>query len=254
MLACWCLQWAPRMLAVYGLSASPGLHAPATWGAGIHLLAPSQVSKGPKSQEVLQLARERGALAVRGNHDDAGLAAWHRVQRGEEVEGKWQCELLLAAGVQVSVIQRIQVQYQSSACCIATICCIGGASPRPAMRPESSSRKRSCPKSSLPPPPPARRLLCPAGVKGLTPADAALLEELPFSLHLPDYGLVVVHAGLVPGVSLQHQQMLHMCKMRDLRQLPNGRWVGVSQRVQATSELVSLKDKLPPMLRRRVWL
>jgi len=37
------------------------------------------VNKGPSSGEVIKIARKHGALAVRGNHEDHLLEAWHRV-------------------------------------------------------------------------------------------------------------------------------------------------------------------------------
>lgn len=79
--------------------------------------------------QVIQEAQRLGALSVRGNHDDTGLAAYEEVQRGREVTEKHQW------------------------------------------------------------------------TKKLPKRDAKWLASLPWSISLPDYGLVVVHAGLVPKVS-----------------------------------------------------
>ena len=46
------------------------------------------VMKGPKNLEVLQLARELRAFAVRGNNDDAALNAWLKVQEGRRIKAK----------------------------------------------------------------------------------------------------------------------------------------------------------------------
>lgn len=54
----------------------------------------------------------------------------------------------------------------------------------------------------------------------LKEADVALLESLPFSLSVPAYGVLVVHAGLVPGISLQQQSLLDLYKVRDLAPVP----------------------------------
>ncbi len=37
------------------------------------------------------------------------------------------------------------------------------------------------------------------------------------------YNILVVHAGLLPDVPLHEQQLLHMTKMRDVHQAPDGR-------------------------------
>lgn len=41
-----------------------------------------------------------------------------------------------------------------------------------------------------------------------------VLEELPFSLSLPGYGVTVVHAGMVPGIDLEQQQLENLIKVR----------------------------------------
>lgn len=48
-------------------------------GTDTLILVGDLVNKGPRSGDVLRLARELGALCVRGNHDDELLEAWHRV-------------------------------------------------------------------------------------------------------------------------------------------------------------------------------
>lgn len=39
------------------------------------------------------------------------------------------------------------------------------------------------------------------------------------------YDVAVVHAGMLPGVPLEQQQLVHLSKMRDLLQAPDGRCV-----------------------------
>ena len=48
---------------------------------------------------------------------------------------------------------------------------------------------------------------------GLGPKEAALLQELPFTIGLTAYGALVVHAGLVPGRQLDRQAMFDMIKV-----------------------------------------
>lgn len=50
-----------------------------------------QVNKGPHSAAVVAEAHRLGALAVRGNHDDAALAAYadHKSGRPKKVDSRW---------------------------------------------------------------------------------------------------------------------------------------------------------------------
>jgi len=104
------------------------------------------VNKGPRSDEVLRLSRELGALAVRGNHDDELLEAWYRVGR-------------FARGLK---------PYKNNA------------------------------------------------LFQVTAADVLWLQELPLSLSFPWLGLVVVHAGMVPGVALEEQRFEDLLFIRDV--------------------------------------
>lgn len=54
----------------------------------------------------------------------------------------------------------------------------------------------------------------------LSEKDWALLEALPLSLEVPDHAVLVVHAGVVPGVPLERQQRRDLLKMRALE--PDG--------------------------------
>ena len=47
----------------------------------------------------------------------------------------------------------------------------------------------------------------------LTPEDREYLHSLPFTLTLPSHGVVVVHAGFVPGVPVQQQSLEHMIEV-----------------------------------------
>ena len=68
---------------------------------------------------------------------------------------------------------------------------------------------------------------------GFTSEDVQFLRELPYTIYLQTDGVLVVHAGIVPGVALHKQQLLAMYTMRDLLRPPDSsgsdRWVWLSQ-------------------------
>lgn len=115
------------------------------------------VNKGPESGEVIRLARELGALAVRGNHEDELLEAWYCVGR-------------YAHGLQ---------KYGRDT------------------------------------------------VRQVSAADVQWLQELPLSLSFPWLPLVVVHAGLVPGVPLEQQTFHDLLWLRDLKRKADSSWEGL---------------------------
>ncbi|KAG2495602.1 hypothetical protein HYH03_006202 [Edaphochlamys debaryana] len=124
------------------------------------ILAGDIVNKGPVSLEILDaVPEELQALTVRGNHDDAVLAAWR--------------------------------QWRAA----------GGALP---FNPKFS------------------------WAQAMTPQQAAVLEQMPFSVSVPQYGVAVVHAGLVPGLPLEAQDLHVLYKARDL--------VPLTQEEQARAE------------------
>ncbi len=105
------------------------------------ILAGDLVAKGPDSQAVVQLARERGALAVLGNHDAHVLG----YRAGKPLKN-----------------HHLEV------------------------------------------------------AKSLKKADWDYLEKLPLWLDLPELNTLVVHAGLVPGIALEHQQTHVLLNVRSL--------------------------------------
>jgi hypothetical protein len=53
--------------------------------------------------------------------------------------------------------------------------------------------------------------------RALRPVDWTLLETSPFALDLPEHGLRVVHAGLLPGLALDEQTPETMMRIRTVR-------------------------------------
>ena len=53
-------------------------------------------------------------------------------------------------------------------------------------------------------------------VADFSPEDIAFLEQLPFSIALPELDTLVVHAGVVPNVPLEEQLPKNLYKMRYL--------------------------------------
>ena len=46
--------------------------------------------------------------------------------------------------------------------------------------------------------------------------DLAFIESLPYTITIPELNSIVVHAGLVPGVSLVEQEPDYMVRMRNI--------------------------------------
>ena len=139
-----CLDELRRLLAASGYAPGERL-----------VLAGDLVAKGPDSPGVLQLAREEGAEAVLGNHDDHVLRA-RAVARGE-----------------------------------------------------------------VPPPSKGVRAEHQQVADGLSRPDWKFLESLPLFLRLgPEQpggaDTVVLHAGAVPGVTIEEQQREHLISMRSI--------------------------------------
>ncbi|WIA19775.1 hypothetical protein OEZ85_005687 [Tetradesmus obliquus] len=126
------------------------------------ILVGDMCNKGPRSQEVIAVARllnEGRAWAVRGNNDDLALATWWNLQQG-----------------------------------IA---------------------------------PPLPKL---SWVGQLLPEDVQFMMGLPFSVTVEgSYNLIVVHGGLVPGVPLQQQQLVHLAALRDVLPQPDGSFIGLER-------------------------
>jgi hypothetical protein len=62
-------------------------------------------------------------------------------------------------------------------------------------------------------------------------ADAvSYLASSPFSLFLPAHALLVVHAGLLPGVALEAQALDDLVELRHVRAEVGGRWAGVPKK------------------------
>lgn len=116
------------------------------------------VNKGPRSAEVVQLARQLNALCVRGNHEDQVLEAWFRVGRYSAGVDSWSNKGLLD--------------------------------------------ELSC-------------------------DDIKWMQELPLSITFRWLGMIVVHAGLVPGRPLEAQDFKDLAWIRDLRKDHAGMWQGL---------------------------
>lgn len=58
--------------------------------------------------------------------------------------------------------------------------------------------------------------------QGLSDAEWAVLEAMPLWIELPEHGLLLVHAGVVPGVPVERTPAEALLKIRTVD--PDGRW------------------------------
>ncbi|XP_033748033.1 bis(5'-nucleosyl)-tetraphosphatase PrpE [asymmetrical]-like [Pecten maximus] len=58
--------------------------------------------------------------------------------------------------------------------------------------------------------------------KSLTDSDADFLTKLPYTISIPSCNALVVHAGLVPGIPLENQDLTDMIVMRNVERKEDG--------------------------------
>ncbi|KAI1141071.1 Metallo-dependent phosphatase [Hypoxylon sp. FL0543] len=146
------------------------------------------VSKGPDSGGVVDRAMSMHAWGVRGNHEDRVLRAWAKHHRHERLNGENSGSTPTTSGE----------EPQGA----------GGEE-----KGEADEEKAQKPSKS--------ETLDRSTAAGLTPKQISWLANLPVILRLgtisPYYGdVVVVHAGLVPGVPLEKQDPWAAMNMRTL--------------------------------------
>lgn len=55
------------------------------------------------------------------------------------------------------------------------------------------------------------------------------MQELPYTIHIPAWNSLIVHAGLVPGVPLEHQKPVDMVTIRNIAKNGGGEIEGTSR-------------------------
>lgn len=117
------------------------------------------MNKGPKSEQVVKLARKLNAYCVRGNHEEVSLRVWQNSKTD----------------------------------------------------PSSMKEKFSW-------------------LHRLSAEDIEWAMELPFTIRIPSRKITVVHAGMVPGVEVEHQTPDNLIHMRDLvYNAEISRWIGLKK-------------------------
>lgn len=156
------------------------------------------VDKGPRSPDLVRWARQEGVLAVRGNHDDAMLGY---IQRFRRRHTPWW------RGARGAATGREGGGGASGAHKRAAVAAAAGAGSR-AARLRAEAALLASPMAEWATDPVAAGLGLPAEygyVANLSLQDISYLERLPYTLAVPEEGLVMVHAGLLPGRSLYAQ-------------------------------------------------
>ncbi|KAI0894098.1 Metallo-dependent phosphatase [Annulohypoxylon nitens] len=148
------------------------------------------VNKGPDSSGVIDRAIEIGAFSVRGNHEDRVLRAWKKMHKKGKKGGKKHAKGVDEEG-------EVEVEGSSS-----------GEGGETALEEGDGEISKSS-------------ALDRSTAATLTPTQVSWLAKLPVILRVgsvsPYYGdVIVVHAGLVPGISLEEQDPWAVMNMRTL--------------------------------------
>ncbi|MFO0617473.1 MAG: metallophosphoesterase [Polyangiaceae bacterium] len=134
------------------------------------------IVRGPKPRATLALVRKLGARAVRGNHEDR-LLRWRKA------------ELLQDHGKKIpkKLAKKVAKQVKSQ---MAGGAMVGrGKSIGPLTRRTADALRKK---------------------------DWELIESFPLWIDLEEHGVRIVHAGLIPGISIEHQDPRVLMNVRSL--------------------------------------
>nr|CCA20193.1 conserved hypothetical protein [Albugo laibachii Nc14] len=84
-------------------------------------------------------------------------------------------------------------------------------------------------------------------VKEFSTEDVEFLRDLPYTIKLPEFNVMVVHAGIIPGLALQDQDPVLLTKMRFLERqegsmVTETKWKAL-EKCQEETEAISLWAK-----------
>ena len=69
----------------------------------------------------------------------------------------------------------------------------------------------------------------------LSESDINWLSSLPFSISIPSRQILIVHAGMVPGVALEQQDLHDLTHMRHVRLTEEGRYAGLDNKAAGST-------------------
>ncbi|KAI1436389.1 Metallo-dependent phosphatase [Xylaria sp. CBS 124048] len=203
------------------------------------IFAGDMVNKGPDSAGVVALAMEIGAFAVRGNHEDRVLKAWERYEskhsqnfdddgdhtdtdQVKEEEDRKET-LSTSENITYKIFEEKKGDDKEERHVVSQLENNPDnehetTMPKTAFYPDrddtekiqkSKKKERKARAADL------------ATAKSLSPAHRTWLSDLPLILRIGDLGppygeVVVVHAGLVPGIPLESQDAEAVMNMRTL--------------------------------------
>lgn len=171
------------------------------------------VNKGPSSCRAVDLARTNKCLGVIGNHDITSIEAFHARRKAKEsLQAR-------AENSSQSKPKSVQVENKRSrvfAWCASFVpsCCsfLGFKS---SATDETSRAQKDLPSAAT-----ANSVLQRyakyAWTDDLSDVNVSYLESLPFTIKIPYHNCIVVHAGLIPGLSLEDHDENDMVMMRNL--------------------------------------
>lgn len=139
------------------------------------------VVRGPKPRSTLALVRKLGGIAVRGNHEDR-LLRWRKAEALEEHRKKVAKKLPKKIAKQVA---------------------------RLAFSPSEDARNRASQGKSIGP-------LTRKTADALRKKDWELIESFPLWIDIEEHDVRVVHAGMIPGISIDHQDPRVLMNVRSL--------------------------------------
>eukprot|EP00884_Botryococcus_braunii_P005168 jgi/Botrbrau1/14652/Bobra.0108s0013.1 len=220
------------------------------------------VDKGPYSVEVLEELQEVGALAVRGNHDDAALAAYedwfrqglfksHQPLPGNQLHSR-EGPFGFGKPSQTPSLNGWGSRKDSKPHQSPSSNDQGSLEPsKPVGGTRGPSRDRVPPELSKPGRDPRGPLRDRISQEQAKPDEGALqedpldskrpwlkdisrdtarwLRQLPFSLYLPSHNVLVVHAGLVPEVEVERQYLSVLYQLREVKRV-RGVWVPIQDK------------------------
>ena len=189
--------------------APPSTHAPITTPAGLPLPPTLHaVLDSERSAERIIIVgdihgclTELNSLLTQLSFDPAAdtlISLGDAVNKGPDSEGV--VRALMAAGALL-----VRGNHDEAACAAAV----------------AARREGQCP----PPTAPHAWATSPAAASAV-----AFLAAAPFSLFIPSRSLLVVHAGLVPGVALDSQSLEDLIELRHVSPAPDGRWISVPKK------------------------